>query len=226
MAYSSRHFLVLFVSSATALRAPVGLACAQPQLASQRTALIRCAADEVASPFEGGGAEASSSSSSSSSGSATGTLEFTVENVDKTLDEVRPYLISDGGNVEVKSVGVEDWSVQLQLQGACGSCPSSTVTMKMGIERILREKWPDLGEVVDVGGGAEVETKELSIETAYEALQTIMPAISGLGGSVRIVSAGETAGKVVLEYTGPEKIKFGIELALKDSPLIETVEFL
>ena len=56
--------------------------------------------------------------------------------VDKALDEVRPYLIADGGNVEV--VAVQDGVVMLRLQGACGTCPSSTATMKMGIERSLR----------------------------------------------------------------------------------------
>jgi Fe-S cluster biogenesis protein NfuA len=99
--------------------------------------------------------------------------------------------------------------------------------MKMGIERILRERWPELGEVVDIGGGEEEELapKELTIQTAHDALETIMPAIAGLGGSVRIVEAVAAESKIVLEYTGPEKIKFGIELALKDSPLIDTVEF-
>ncbi len=56
--------------------------------------------------------------------------------VDKALDEVRPYLIADGGNVEVAAV--QDGVVMLRLQGACGTCPSSTATMKMGIERSLR----------------------------------------------------------------------------------------
>ena len=55
---------------------------------------------------------------------AAATLEFTVDNVDKTLDEVRPYLISDGGNVKVVSVDPASFGVELQLQGACGSCPS------------------------------------------------------------------------------------------------------
>ena len=50
-----------------------------------------------------------------------------------------------------------------------------------------------------------------------------MPAIAGLGGSIRVVSAAE--GKVELEYTGPEKVKYGIELALRDSPLIDEVVF-
>lgn len=60
---------------------------------------------------------------------------LTVQFVDRALDEVRPYLIADGGNVEV--VDVEDGIVKLRLQGACGTCASSTATMKMGIERSL-----------------------------------------------------------------------------------------
>ena len=60
---------------------------------------------------------------------------LTVQFVDRALDEVRPYLIADGGNVEV--VEVEDGIVKLRLQGACGTCASSTATMKMGIERSL-----------------------------------------------------------------------------------------
>ena len=47
--------------------------------------------------------------------------------------------------------------VTLALQGACGSCPSSTVTMKMGIERVLRENWPNLGAVMQVKGPPEVQ---------------------------------------------------------------------
>ena len=66
------------------------------------------------------------------------TLELTGDNVEKVLDEVRPYLISDGGNVEL--VEIDGLVVKLRLQGACGSCPSSTVTMRMGIERRLVEK--------------------------------------------------------------------------------------
>jgi Fe-S cluster biogenesis protein NfuA len=62
-------------------------------------------------------------------------LEFTKENVDLVLNEIRPYLIADGGNVAVAEIDVNKYSVSLILEGACGSCPSSTTTMKMGIER-------------------------------------------------------------------------------------------
>ncbi len=76
------------------------------------------------------------------------TLALTPENVETVLDELRPYLISDGGNVEV--VELDGPVVRLRLQGACGSCPSSTMTLKMGIERRLREKIPEISEVVAV----------------------------------------------------------------------------
>jgi Fe-S cluster biogenesis protein NfuA len=76
------------------------------------------------------------------------TLELNPENVEKVLDELRPYLIADGGNVEL--VELEGPVVRLRLQGACGSCPSSTMTLKMGIERKLRESIPEIAEVEQV----------------------------------------------------------------------------
>jgi Fe-S cluster biogenesis protein NfuA len=73
---------------------------------------------------------------------------LTLENVERTLDELRPYLMADGGNVEV--VEIDGPIVKVRLQGACGSCPSSTMTLKMGIERKLREAIPEVSEVVQV----------------------------------------------------------------------------
>merc|ERR1719410_2665499 len=52
-------------------------------------------------------------------------LEFTMENVDKVLEEVRPYLISDGGNVALKEIDVNTRNVYLSMVGACGSCSAS-----------------------------------------------------------------------------------------------------
>ncbi|BAZ49213.1 NifU family protein [Cylindrospermopsis raciborskii S07] len=75
-------------------------------------------------------------------------MELTLENVETVLDEMRPYLISDGGNVEV--VELDGPIVKLRLQGACGSCPSSTMTLRMGIERRLKEMIPEIGEVEQV----------------------------------------------------------------------------
>ncbi|WJI25995.1 NifU family protein [Thermosynechococcus sp. QKsg1] len=76
------------------------------------------------------------------------TLELSQENVEKVLDELRPYLMADGGNVEL--VEIEGPVVRLRLQGACGSCPSSTMTLRMGIERKLKEAIPEIAEVQQV----------------------------------------------------------------------------
>jgi Fe-S cluster biogenesis protein NfuA len=76
------------------------------------------------------------------------TLTLTPENVETVLDELRPYLMADGGNVEL--VELEGPIVKLRLQGACGSCPSSTMTLKMGIERKLRDVIPEIDEVQQV----------------------------------------------------------------------------
>lgn len=76
------------------------------------------------------------------------TLALTPENVEQVLDEMRPYLMADGGNVEL--VELDGPVVKLRLQGACGSCPSSAMTLKMGIERRLREFIPEIVEVEQV----------------------------------------------------------------------------
>jgi len=76
------------------------------------------------------------------------TLELNPANVELVLDELRPYLMSDGGNVEL--VEIEGPIVKLRLQGACGSCPSSSYTLKLGIERKLQEMIPEIAEVEQV----------------------------------------------------------------------------
>ncbi|MBW4693005.1 MAG: NifU family protein [Lyngbya sp. HA4199-MV5] len=78
----------------------------------------------------------------------TETLELTQTNVETVLDELRPYLMADGGNVEL--VEIDGPIVKLRLQGACGSCPSSAMTLRMGIERRLREFIPEIAEVEQV----------------------------------------------------------------------------
>eukprot|EP00245_Coleochaete_scutata_P002595 TRINITY_DN134_c0_g1_i1.p1 TRINITY_DN134_c0_g1~~TRINITY_DN134_c0_g1_i1.p1 ORF type:complete len:254 (+),score=46.58 TRINITY_DN134_c0_g1_i1:149-910(+) len=106
------------------------------------------------------------------------TLELTEENVERVLDEVRPYLMSDGGNVEL--VSCEDLIVKLRLQGACGSCPSSMMTMKMGIERRLMEKIP---EIIAVEQVMDEETGlPLNDENVEKVLSEIRPYLVGTGG--------------------------------------------
>ncbi len=69
--------------------------------------------------------------------------------VEEVLDMVRPTLQADGGDVELVDVSAEG-VVSVKLTGACGSCPMSTMTLKMGIERNLMEQIPEVKEVVQV----------------------------------------------------------------------------
>ncbi len=71
------------------------------------------------------------------------------EQVEKALDEIRPMLQADGGNVELVDV-TDDGVVKVRLTGACGSCPMSTYTLKMGIEKKLKELIPEVKEVEQV----------------------------------------------------------------------------
>lgn len=70
------------------------------------------------------------------------------DRVSKVLDMIRPALQADGGDVEL--VGVNDGTVKVKLRGACGSCPMATITLRNGIERILKEEIPEVKEVVSV----------------------------------------------------------------------------
>ncbi|MBM3154393.1 MAG: NifU family protein [Chloroflexi bacterium] len=70
------------------------------------------------------------------------------EKVEEILNLIRPNLVADGGNVEL--VEVKDGVVSLKLTGACAGCPMSTMTLKNGIERALKERVPGIKEVVSV----------------------------------------------------------------------------
>lgn len=70
------------------------------------------------------------------------------DRVQEVLDKLRPYIQRDGGDVEL--VEIEEGIVRVRLLGACGSCPSSTITLKAGIERALVEEIPEVREVEQV----------------------------------------------------------------------------
>jgi Fe-S cluster biogenesis protein NfuA len=70
------------------------------------------------------------------------------EKVEAVLAKIRPALQADGGDVEL--VGVDDGVVKVMLKGACAGCPVATITLKQGIERMLREQIPEVKEVVAV----------------------------------------------------------------------------
>jgi Fe-S cluster biogenesis protein NfuA len=72
-----------------------------------------------------------------------------IEEVKKALEIIRPALQRDGGDVELVEVSA-DGVVKVKLVGACGHCPMSTMTLKMGIEKTLKDKVPGVKEVVSV----------------------------------------------------------------------------
>jgi Fe-S cluster biogenesis protein NfuA len=72
-----------------------------------------------------------------------------VEEVKSVLENIRPALQADGGDVELVEV-TEDGVVKVRLVGACGHCPMSTMTLKMGIERTLKDKVAGVKEVISV----------------------------------------------------------------------------
>ena len=71
------------------------------------------------------------------------------DNVQVVLDQVRPSLQADGGDVELVSVD-DDGTIKVALQGHCRGCPYSQMTLKNGIERILKEKIPEVKEVINI----------------------------------------------------------------------------
>ena len=75
---------------------------------------------------------------------------LTMEAVQEILDDmVRPALQGDGGDIAL--VKIEENNIYVQLVGACSTCPSSVMTMKMGVEALLREEFPSMNELIDVG---------------------------------------------------------------------------
>jgi Fe-S cluster biogenesis protein NfuA len=71
------------------------------------------------------------------------------EKIEKALNEIRPYLHAEGGNVELVDV-TDKGIVKVRLTGACGCCPMSTYTLKMGIEQKLKQAVPEVKEVQQV----------------------------------------------------------------------------
>ena len=74
----------------------------------------------------------------------------TYERVEKVLEKIRPYIQSDGGDISLVSVDEAAGIVKVSLSGACGTCPSSTATLKGGVERMVKQEIPEINEVVAV----------------------------------------------------------------------------
>ena len=138
-------------------------------------------------------------------------IVMNMETVDKALDEVRPYLQADGGDVEV--VEVENGRVLLRLQGQCSSCTASDSTMSMGIERALRANFGDqLVEVIEVGGGSA--TVSTTLGTVNAAVSGLRGAIEAYGGTVEVDTVDPP--HAVILYTGIKSLAYGLKMALVD----------
>jgi Fe-S cluster biogenesis protein NfuA len=74
------------------------------------------------------------------------------EKVEEVINRIRPQLQADGGDVAL--IDVEDGVVKVQLQGACAGCPMSQMTLKNGIERLLKQEIPEVKSVENVAGGS------------------------------------------------------------------------
>ena len=71
------------------------------------------------------------------------------EKIKQTIEKVRPYLVADGGNIVLHEI-TEDYTVKVELTGACGTCPFSMFTLKNGVEQALKKDVPEVKEVVAV----------------------------------------------------------------------------
>lgn len=69
--------------------------------------------------------------------------------VEELLDRIRPAIQSDGGDVELINIRADN-VIEVRLKGACGSCPMATITLKAGIERVIKEEIPEVVEVISV----------------------------------------------------------------------------
>jgi Fe-S cluster biogenesis protein NfuA len=70
--------------------------------------------------------------------------------VQDVIDQIRPNLQADGGDIELVDV-TEDGTVKVKLQGACHGCPGAAMTLKMGVERLLKKSIPEVKTVENVG---------------------------------------------------------------------------
>ncbi len=72
------------------------------------------------------------------------------EKVEEALDGIRPALQADGGNVSLVEVDEDNGIAKVRLEGACAGCPSAQITLAMGIERAIKERVPEIKQVLSV----------------------------------------------------------------------------
>ena len=72
------------------------------------------------------------------------------EKVKNTIEKIRPYLQADGGDIELIDVDENNGVVKVRLLGVCGGCPMSMITLKQGVEQIIKKELPEIKEVIAV----------------------------------------------------------------------------
>jgi Fe-S cluster biogenesis protein NfuA len=77
-----------------------------------------------------------------------------IEKAEAAIDNIRPYMMADGGNIRVLEI-TEDMIVKVELQGACGECPMSSMTMKAGVEDAIKRALPEVRAVIAVNANSE-----------------------------------------------------------------------
>jgi len=76
-------------------------------------------------------------------------MKAILERVEKALEKIRPYLVADGGDIEVVEI-TDDMVLKVELKGACHGCPFSVQTLKAGVEMAVKKEVPEIREVVDI----------------------------------------------------------------------------
>eukprot|EP00468_Gymnochlora_sp_CCMP2014_P003047 CAMPEP_0167757720 /NCGR_PEP_ID=MMETSP0110_2-20121227/10080_1 /TAXON_ID=629695 /ORGANISM="Gymnochlora sp., Strain CCMP2014" /LENGTH=322 /DNA_ID=CAMNT_0007643937 /DNA_START=86 /DNA_END=1054 /DNA_ORIENTATION=- len=158
--------------------------------------------EEIISPF------VSKKSAGAAENADSTAEELTLDAVDKTLEEIRPMLIKDGGNVKLMSV--DDGVVSVRLEGACASCTASAETMQYGVEDVLRKRFGD--------NLKEVQQIKLRTPATTSAVNTFLglfkPALEKYKGDVLCVSMID--GRAILAFKGPDIMYTGVKKALED----------
>lgn len=195
-----------------------------PSAASSAASADSSPSGPVASPFSSASVhrQVGASNPPAPAAAADASLpELSVEAVDACLDEVRPYLIADGGDVEVVSAGGR--SVALRLRGACSSCSSSDATMRMGLERAIRARFGSDVQVEQVTASGEegpgAGPARATVEAVDGHLNMLRNAVASLGGRVRVAELKaavdkEEGQRAVVWYKGPRSIGNGIKAAI------------
>lgn len=96
--------------------------------------------------------------------------------------------------------------------------------MKMGIERILKENFPFIKSVEAVSE-LPVEDALLTLDMVNKALEPILPSIKAMKGEIKVKKVDESNGSVLMAFSGPPRLKQGLELVLKEVKLVKLVEF-